>query len=416
MSILYIRHPAKASVDQAPAGSPPACQFALAGDGGVLLQQGSAALGALGEVIVMAKRVVLLLAAADVTLLRVTVPPLSAARLRAALPSLVEEQVLGDPADCVLAAGPRGADGQRTVAVAQRSWLEALVKALLVQGARAVSVLPAQLCLPLAPGAAAAALLEGDDGLELTLRLAPAEGLGLSLPAEPPAALDTLRACAGEMPLTLYVAAPQVDTYRALALDAPAITVEPDHWAHWISTAQGAQPDLASALGAAGAQARDWRRWRWPLRLAVLAVAVNLIGINIEWLRLKREAELVRTSMLQTFKAAYPHETALDPVAQMRRNIASAQLDSGQVAPDEFTSLSAALGEAMAGLRGKGAVAALEYRERTLIVKIKPDTVDGAALARIRTALAARHLALSETGPGIWEIRVSTSPVAGAKS
>jgi general secretion pathway protein L len=46
-----------------------------------------------------------------------------------------------------------------------------------------------------------------------------------------------------------------------------------------------------SGLGAAGARQRDWRRWRWPLRLALLAVAVNLIGLNIEWLRLKREAE-----------------------------------------------------------------------------------------------------------------------------
>ena len=32
-------------------------------------------------------------------------PPLAGARLRAALPALVEESILGDPLDCVLVAG-----------------------------------------------------------------------------------------------------------------------------------------------------------------------------------------------------------------------------------------------------------------------------------------------------------------------
>jgi hypothetical protein len=42
--------------------------------------------------------------------------------------------------------------------VVQRAWLEVLVKALLAQGAHAVSAVPAQLCLPFQPGAVSAAL------------------------------------------------------------------------------------------------------------------------------------------------------------------------------------------------------------------------------------------------------------------
>ena len=119
------------------------------------------------------------------------------------------------------------------------------------------------------------------------------------------------------------------------------------------------------------------------------------------------------------FKAAYPNETALDPAAQMRRNIASARLAGGQVGADEFTALSAALGEAMGGLRGKGAIATLEYRERGLLVKLKPDTVDAAAMAQVRAALAARNLVLSEPAPGTWQIRSAGAAGisnAGAKS
>ena len=393
------------------AGNVAQCQFALVGDGGALLQQGAAALGSLTDLIAAARRVVLLLAAPDVTLLRVKMPPLSSARLKAALPNLVEELILGDAADCVLAASPAaGADGLRTVAVVQRAWLEVLARALLAQGARSISALPAQLCLPLPPDGAAAAISAGENGLELTLRLAQHEGVGLSVAAQPAAALHTLRALAPDVPLTVYVAASELADWQVLAAGMPGISVEAEHWAHWVAASRTAAPDLIPALGAAGTQARDWRRWRWPLRLALAALLVNLAGMNIEWLHLKREAAAMRLGMLQTFKAAYPKESViLDPQAQMRKNLALARLDSGQPGADEFTALCAALGEAMRSLPRAGALASLEYRERSLFVKLKGDGIDAAATAQLRAALAARNLLLSEPTPGAWQIRSATA-------
>ncbi|MET3131816.1 general secretion pathway protein L [Oxalobacteraceae bacterium GrIS 1.11] len=407
MTTLYIRHPAKASVDSAPL-----CQFALAGDGGNVLQQGACAFSGLGDMIAAARRVVLLLAAADVTLLHLKTPPLSAARLKAALPNLVEEHVLGDPADCALAATAQGADGMRSVAVVQRAWLEVLVKALLAQGARNIVVLPAQLCLPLQADSVAAAITAGEDTLELTVRLTQNQGMGLTLPAQALAALHMLRAFAGDAPLTLYLPASLCAQYQELAAGVGGIVIETDHWAHWIAASKSAGLDLLPALGSAGAQARQWQRWRWPVALALLAGLVNIVGINVEWLRMKRDADTLRTAMRQTFKTAYPKETPIAPAEQMRRNIATAKLASGQVAADEFTAMSAALGEAMGDLAGKGVVAALDYRERALTVKLKPNLVDAAALAQVKTALAARKLQLTEPTPGSWQIRVA----GGAKS
>jgi general secretion pathway protein L len=75
LTTLFIRYPAKASVDS---GAAQTCPFALVGDGGNLLQQGAAPLGNLADMVASARRVTLLLAAADVTLLRVKAPPLSA--------------------------------------------------------------------------------------------------------------------------------------------------------------------------------------------------------------------------------------------------------------------------------------------------------------------------------------------------
>jgi len=416
LTTLLIRYPAKASVDS---GAAQTCPFALVGDGGNLLQQGVSPLGNLSDLVASARRVVLLLAAADVTLLRVVAPPLSAARLKAALPALVEEQVLGDPADCVLAAGAADAEGGRTVAVVQRSWIEVLVKALLAQGAHHVSVLPAQLCLPFQPGSVSAALSTGDAGFELILRQSQTMGMGLTLPAQPQAALQTLRAMAGDEPVTLYLAPAQMAQFAPLVATADAghgVTLMEDHWAHWVAASRSAGLDLAPALGATGANARQWQRWRWPLRIAALALLVNVAGLNIEWLRLKREAGAVSQSMLQTFKAAYPNEPViLDPAAQMRKNISLAKADGGQPAADEFTALSAALGEALGALPRKDIIATLEYRDRALQIKVKPNTVDSGTLAQLRSALAARKLDLSETNPGAWQIRPS-SGAGGGKS
>jgi len=410
LTTLFIRYPAKASVDS---GAAQTCPFALVGDGGNLLQQGASPLGNIGDMVASARRVVLLLAAPDTTLLRVKAPPLSAAKLKAALPALVEEQVLGDPADCVLAATAEDSEGLRTVAVVQRAWLEVLVKALLAQGAHAVSVVPSQLCLPFQPGAVSATLLQGDAGYDLVMRQSQFEGVGLTLPAQPQAALQTLRALAGEQPVTLYLPPSQMTQFAPLAADIPHLTLEEDHWAHWVASSRSAGLDLAPALGAAGASARAWERWRWPLRIAVLALLINVVGLNIEWMRLKNEAKVVHQSMVQTFKSVYPKEPLIAaPMDQLTRNIRLAKANSGQTGADEFVTLSAGFGEALGALPRRDIIAALEYRDHALLIKVKPNTVDAAAVAQLRAALAGRKLDMQEPTPGSWKI----VPAAGGKS
>ena len=163
--------------------------------------------------------------------------------------------------------------------------------------------------------------------------------------------------------------------------------------------------DLVPGLGAAGVAQRDWSRWRWPIRLALLAILVNIIGLNIEWLRLKREADTVRAQITQTFRSVYPNTPAIDPVAQMRQNIARAKAGSGQIASDEFQWLAGAVGEAMRGLGRQPGIASMEFRERALTVRVKPDTIDPSVTAQMRTALSARNLSLEESAPATWIIR-----------
>lgn len=396
---LYIRLPARASSEQA------LCRHALVADGGVIEQQGQTPLAQLGP-LVANSRVVLLLAASDVTLLHLPVPPLSGARLRAALPGLVEEHILEDAQACVLVAGPAQEGGQRTVAVTDQAWLTAQVGTLHAMGARQVSAVPTQLCLPLIEGNVSAYFGDG----QLALRQGEFAGLGMALDGDAAVAVQTARVLSGDASMVLYVEQEQIGAVQALLAEAdPAsMTLEPAAWAHWIAAARAVRLDLVPALGAAGVARRDWSRWRWPLALVALALVVNIVGLNLDWLRLQRESDAVRRQLTQTFRSVYPNQPVVDPVAQMRQNIARAQTDSGVAGPNDFTWVAAAFGEAMRSLPTQPAIVSMSYRERMLTVSVKPETLEPASVNGLKAALAARRLSLEETAAATWQIRSLT--------
>lgn len=412
MSTLYIRLPSHAAVEDSQPGMPLYCEFALAGSRGTIEREGVAALSELAEPVKQAQRAVLLLAPGDVTLLRVKVPPMSGARLKAALPNLVEDELMADPADCVLVAG-EAHDGVRTVAVVHRGWLEILHRTLVALGARSIAALPSQLCLPHEPGTVSAAAIEHGTDIAIAARLGVHEGLGLTVVADQPesAAFDAMQSLAAVVPhapIALHVPPTRLQDYEESLRIAPAlqerIALHADSWQRWIADADRTSIDLMTGLGATGPKL-DWRRWRWPLVLAAAVLAVNLIALNIDWLRLKREAEALRAGMVQTYKTAFPKETVIvDPLAQLRQKLNAAQRGSGQVAPDDFLALTAALSEAWSAV-GKGAapIASLEYRDRVLTVKLKSGS--NVPTEQLDSALAARNLAISQPSAGVWQIR-----------
>ena len=110
-----------------------------------------------------ADRLVLILAASDVLLTAAMVPPLPPARLRLALPNLVEDMLATDAAPCHIALGPaldatapaRG-PRRRLLMVTDRAWLRAALDQFAEHKHRRRTVLPAQLCLPLAEATAPA--------------------------------------------------------------------------------------------------------------------------------------------------------------------------------------------------------------------------------------------------------------------
>ncbi len=368
---------------------------------------------------------VLLLAGSDVTVLNMQIPPLSAAKLKAALPNLVEEQLLCDPADCVIVAGALS-DGMRTIAVAQRAWLEQLAKTFTVLGARDIAALPAQSCLPYLagqsghPGTVTAAICQQDADMDLSLRLSEQDGIGVAIDsgsdeAAAHEAIQTLCTIVPAAPVTLYVPQSALRVYQEEVNGVPAlkerISISADNWTRWIAGARGTALDLMAGLLTNTGTRFDWYAWRWPLSLAAAVLLINVSALNIEWWRMKSEASSLRSAMTQIYRSAYPNESVIiDPLAQMRQKIAIAKRDSGLAAPDDFTAMTAAFGEAWAGitatLPAPPSIAALGYRDRSLSVRLRDRE---APTQQMKAALAERGLSLELTpersGTVAWQIR-----------
>lgn len=425
MSTLYLRLPSRAVAGSTPQWLALACPFVLVSDGGAIEREGIAPLSDLSGTIAGMQRVVLLLAGSDVTVLRMQVPPLSASKLKAALPNLVEEQLLCDPADCVIVAGGLS-DGMRTIAVAQRAWLEQLTRTFTALGARDIAALPAQSCLSYPtgqsaePGTVTAAICQQDTGMDLTLRLSEQDGIGVEIDGGSDEAaahevIQTLCAIVPAAPVTLYVPQSALRIYQEAVNDAPAlkerISISADNWSRWIAGARSVTLDLMAGLSTNSGIRFDWHAWRWPLVLAAAVLLINVSALNISWWRMKSEARSLRSAMTQIYRSAYPNESVIiDPLAQMQQKIAIAKRDSGMAAPDDFTAMTAAFGETWAGvtatLPAPPSIAALGYRDRSLSVRLRDRE---APTQQMKASLAERGLLLElapeQSGTVVWQIR-----------
>ena len=102
--------------------------------------------------------------------------------------------------------------------------------------------------------------------------------------------------------------------------------------------------------------------WRQPLALAAAVLAINVAALNIDWWRMKAEANSLRASMTQTYKSALPKETVIiDPVAQMWQKIAAPCKMPG-CRQRMILRRSQLLGEAWAGVAAAGKSAPLPCR------------------------------------------------------
>jgi general secretion pathway protein L len=249
--------------------------------------------------------------------------------------------------------------------------------------------------------------------------MADQEGIGLAIvpdESEPieRQVLQTLQAMVMQVPIAMYVPQSQLQAYQhALEQEegGERVALHADSWSYWIAGASHATLDLASGMQDAGGSRIDWKKWRWPVMLGTAFLLVNILALNIEWWRLRSEADQLRASMTQIYRATFPKDPVIvDPLAQMRQKLGAARRGGS---PDDFTTLAAIVAEELNGLtQSKGGpafpgIAGLEYKERSLTVKFKPGS--DVPADQMKAALVRRNLELtqgpSQGGGTVWQIR-----------
>src|SRR5205823_7759158 len=230
----------------------------------------------------------LVLAAPDVLLLDAQLPPLSGARLRAALPALAEPHLLADIAGAfVAAAEPRG--GRTTLAIVDRALLARALELLRRLKIAPASATPEQLTLGLAPerwrlrigatyGCLRSAQLRGTVCSQLVDGAPPVElGLALEQAGDArPRALEVEGAC-------------DTDAWSR-ALGVPVLAVETPEKRAEPLVLELLQYEFAPRLVSAAS-------WRLPAVLAALAIATWLVGLNVEAWLMRGEQQALRAQM-----------------------------------------------------------------------------------------------------------------------
>ncbi len=319
----------------------------------------------------------LVLGAPDVLLVDAALPKLSGARLRAALPMLVEEFLLGDMEDTLVVAGaPERATGHATVAMVDRALL---LRALGLFGQlrmRVVSATPEPLTLAAAPGCWRARLREAYGcariGERLGIALSPSldggppRELALALAQHPvPSAIEIEGECdAAAWEEHLRVPVRRVRDEQAVA---PAVALELLQYE-------------------AAPHAADWARWRGPVVLAAALLLLWIAGLNVQAWLLQREERALRGEMTDLVKRAFPEvPVVLDPVIQMRQGVSELRAAAGIDSPTDFLPLATRFAQALADDR---AVRSIEYRDAALHVRFADAQLLESAQAR--AALSSR--------------------------
>ena len=378
---------------------------------------------------------VLMIAARDVLLLQLALPPVKGLRLMQALPNVVEDLLIQDAQTCHIAIDrPVAADGRSIVAAIDRSWFRFVINAFTEAGHPRIKAVPIMRCLPKPQGvtaptadplsmAAAVPAIEpaalptptpliaailgavmptapavwGGEVLyaptHVELAIARGElGEGMALRAE--AVANTLGALAGTAPIELYqlTGVPGATSNEA---DTSGLQPQALPFETLARAALQCEFDLCQFEFAA----QPWRpsratlkSWRIPAWLAGATVLIAIVAGNLDWLMLSRQHAAMLDQQVELLMSTFPKTAeVLDPPVQMTRQLDRLRTAAGELAPDDFLSLSNGLARSLGPLP-PGAIAEITYKERTLQITFAPTAnVDDNFATRLRTNGLSSH-------------------------
>ncbi|GAB4478200.1 MAG: hypothetical protein OHK0044_25010 [Burkholderiaceae bacterium] len=333
----------------------------------------------------------------DVFVAAVEAPRMPESKLRLALPNLLEERLLSDPADCHFAFTPHARSATTTIGAAPKLPVAAIDRGLLTSALDALSeagyrprAAYSEIYVVPAPAAGV-----------LSVRLD--RGRGIARSGKHDGFAFEFDGIAVPAPLLLAVRQLGIKRVQAYGRDAGKLVQFAEQLGVAVDASQR-EIDIAATetavnllqgafapgglLGSLSLPKLTVAKLKAPLIWSVVAAATFVIGLNAYWLKLEAEAKAIRTQMETAFRSAFPEATAVvDPVLQTQRQLSALRARAGIPSADDFSVLNAQAAQLLS-LAPIGSVAGIEYREGALRVKFKPGTAENPALQNTLRAQA----------------------------
>ena len=352
-----------------------------------------------------AQELVLVVPAERLAWHQTTLPRLPPQRWRQALPGLLEDQLLSDPAQLHLALAPGTQSGSPTwVTVCDKAWLQQVMGTLEAAGRRVHRIVPA-----FEPGAPGLYLLGQPDHAQLVQT--DAQGVVVTTLAQPVSeSLANWVRALGPLPDALWAEPALVElAQQALHQDVQLLPTAQRLWQAAQSDWDLAQFEWA-ASGTGRWRQRAWRAWSqlwqapsWrPLRWGVLALLVtHLLGLQM-WTWQERQRQQARQADIETIlRTSFPQvKLIIDPLAQMQREVQSLALSSGSAAAGDLGVMLSALAES-----GAPPATQMDYTPGQLQLKSWP--LPASQVASLQSALGLRGYALQGSGQQ-WQLTVKS--------
>ncbi|GAB7528710.1 hypothetical protein PS3A_11190 [Pseudomonas sp. 3A(2025)] len=322
---------------------------------------------------------------ADSVLTRLTLPPLTPARVSAAVDCAVQALTLGASQQMHIGHSRRGADGQVQVSWLPKAELQRLGLALAQSRLKPGGLFPAPYRLALPPDGHLSACL---DDQHLLLRASLDQG------AVEPMVDDHLK--------QLQVSGPAL---HWTGESAPQGELEPQAAQRWT----GQTP----AWGLHGTVSRtEGHRQGWGKALAccALAVGVWVTGLNLYAAREAAQGQQIKAQMSQRVKQAFPHlPVILNPLQQTRQQLAARQNGTPDTPAQGFSHLVQQAGLSLPSM--VGSVRQLTFIDGQLHLELSPDIPQVAMDDTLLAALGQAGLSATRNG-SVWTLSPAAIPTA----
>ncbi|KPK35159.1 MAG: hypothetical protein AMJ66_01995 [Betaproteobacteria bacterium SG8_40] len=296
----------------------------------------------------------------DVLLLEIRPPRLKGARLAAALPSLVEERLVGNVEEAHVVATSTNADGTAVAAVVDRALLRRALELFSRQKRRVLSAVPNPFALSYSPEKWRVRIREGAG----SVRTGSSSGTAFVSDHDVPVELQLLVKHAVVVPGLVEVDGDCDTDIWSQTLETTVTQVAPEQQAPPVAL------ELLQYQFAPGFSAGEG--WRLPAVLGGILLLVMLGGLNLQAWKLRAEESALREKMKTIVEEAIPGVPAvLDPLAQLQQRVEQIRSGAG-INNAEFMSIALALADVI----DVDSVQSLRYRNRILSVEFVPGALD----------------------------------------